>query len=872
MSCPDTETLARHAEAGLDAATAEKVREHVDGCATCRELLVTLVRTSRPTPGAHADLPWDVPLPGTLIGRYRVTGTRGAGGMGVVLAAYDPQLDRQVALKVLRPDLSTESPEQSKLRLVREAQLMARVRHANVVTVHDVVLDGERVFIAMELVEGQTLRDWLEAAPRSADDILERFVAAGRGLAAAHSAGVVHRDFKPDNVLLDARGEVLVSDFGLAWSETAAPLPPGLDGASPLDRGSLAVGTPAYMAPEQLKRERIDARADQYSFCVALWEALQRERPFDEHGQLKSPKRAMPRRVETALRRGLSIAPEARFASMEDLLVPLVPSQARTRAWAIAAAAVLLLAGGLGVRWREQAARCEGPRAQLASAWTPSRLPGAESPAGGPSLRDGLVRQVEGLRAALSSSWDAACGGADERLRTCLQARIDSFAVTTSVLSQRMAEPRVSTALINRVDGPEGCLAGEVLTLLPVPAGGEAAARDARVQALTADALRFAGDLDGAERTAQEAIELAVASTWRPAEADARLSLAQVYRARGRFKEAEAVLGDALLAAEAGRHFEAIARIAVQHVLVVGTQTNRPDDAEPWVKRAEAALEQLPRPRLRAEVDVALSMLRVAQGRFDDAMAVSDRALGWLESRDAVSAADLHALRALNLLQFGLDAQALDEANQAVEARVRLLGENHPLTLHARIAQGEANARLGHTEVALQQLTSALEVAREKKSVNSVSQATALVAMSLALDQAGRKDEAVAAAREADELVRKALGPAHRYVALSTRALGERLFSAGKTEEGLQAMDSALEIGTAAVGEKHRETLETRARRAVMWATLGRAEARRRRSSSSMRSRRRRVTRRCARGEEGARARAVTPLPPCGARAGRGLG
>jgi tetratricopeptide (TPR) repeat protein len=470
--------------------------------------------------------------------------------------------------------------------------------------------------------------------------------------------------------------------------------------------------------------------------------------------------------------------------------------------------------------------RCGPGRQRLEQAWSAKHRDVLASRANVAPLGAQLSARVNELAHHLREEWDRSCGGNDERLRTCLLARIDALEVTATVLTEPQSNVRASSALVARLEGPESCVAGEVLTLLPMPEGGKGAlVQHARAEALRADAFRFAGDLPAADSSARAAILTAKESGWRPVEADARLALAQVHRARGQFKDAEAELGEALLAAEAGRHFEAIARIAVQEVLVVGTQTNRPAEAEPWIRRAEAALEQLPRPRLRAEVDVALTMLRVSQGKFDEALAVSERALKWMEANDPVSTADLRTLRALNFLQFGLDARALDEANVAAEARTRLLGAKHPLSLHARLTQGEANARCGHVKLGLEQLTSALDDARAVKELNAVAVATGMVGLSLALELGGQPAEALNAMKQADELVKSAVGEKHRYAALSSRALAERSFAAGRDDDAFALMQSALEVGAAAVGEVHRETLETKARLALMHARRGKAQA-----------------------------------------------
>jgi serine/threonine protein kinase len=278
---------------------------------------------------------------GSMIGRYEIVRQLGAGGMGIVYLAYDPKLDRPVALKLLRPDKGT-----SQARLLREGQSVARLAHPNVVRVFDVGTDGDELFVAMEYVEGTTLRRWLRAEPRRPRAILEAFTAAGRGLAAAHAVNLVHRDFKPDNVLVGKDGRVVVTDFGLARldaSDLVADADPGGNGGGilgmTLTRTGSVLGTPGYMSPEQLRGETADARSDQFSFCVALWEAMFDARPFAipprpslddvrhavEGGivAVEVPAAMVP--LERALRRGLALATADRFPDMDALLATLEP-------------------------------------------------------------------------------------------------------------------------------------------------------------------------------------------------------------------------------------------------------------------------------------------------------------------------------------------------------------------------------------------------------------------------------------------------------------------------------------------------------------------------------------------------------------------
>ncbi|MCA3013139.1 MAG: serine/threonine protein kinase [Myxococcaceae bacterium] len=838
--CPDPETLASHAEGRLAPAEAEGLRAHLDECGACRELLITLTRSSRASPGSADEVPWDVPGPGTQLGRYRVTGTRGAGGMGVVVSAYDPQLDREVALKLLRPDIDA-APDAARQRLVREAQLMARVRHANVVTVHDVVVDQDRIFIAMELVDGVTVREWLEQAPRSDAEVLRVFIDAGRGLSAAHRAGVVHRDFKPDNVLLDASGQVLVSDFGLAWSKAlpAVARPEARGSTGSASRASATIGTPAYMAPEQLAGAQVDAQADQFSFCVALFEALHGKRPFEAAtraglleaitaGALPAGLRPVSAHLDRAVRRGLSADPTRRFPSLDALLDALAAPMANEgappgRAW-LAGAAVVVLGAGLFGAARLMASRevCRGVPERVRQAVGPHLRATLEERLT-PARAAAMAARLEQLGAALERAWADRCASSEERdrvARTCLSQRAEQLELTAEVLSQPTTELRAAQALVTRLDDAQPCLDGELLTVIPRPAGEgvDALVRTARREALTADALRLAGKPDDARAAAERAVDAAKRAGWRPVEAEARLARAQALRARGAFADAEAELAEALLAAEAGRHFEAIARVAVQHILVVGTQSMRPAEAEPWVRRAEAALEQLPRPRLRAEVDVATTMLRVAQGDLEAALEVSDRALRFTEGRDGLATADLRQLRAQALLQRGLHGRALTESRAAASARVDLLGAAHPLSLHARVTLGDALARAGLAEDAKGLLTETLDALRTRKDVGPMAAATALVALGLALEARGDFAEALAATRQALEVVESVFGPTHRYAALAQRAHGERLRAMGRVDEALAALERAVAVGTTAVGAQHLETLESRASLALTLA------------------------------------------------------
>jgi len=307
----------------------------------------------------------------TRIDRFELIRELGTGGMGSVYAAHDPRLDRTVALKVLAR--TGDGPEGNQ-RLLREAQAMARLRHPNVVAVHEVGTHGDHVFVAMELVDGGTAADWIRGGPRPWRQVLDLLIPVGRGLAAAHAVGLVHRDFKPANVLLGVDGRPLVSDFGLARAgaepgdlrpldsaEVTAEIGRSLVAAQ-LTRTGVLLGTPAYMAPEQFRGAVATVRSDIFAFCVVVWEAIFGRRPFDgdslvelvgaiEAGRLAPTPRgiSVPADLRRQLVRGLAVNPADRHASMTELLHALASAgRSRTLGRGLVAAGAAFAAVSIG--------------------------------------------------------------------------------------------------------------------------------------------------------------------------------------------------------------------------------------------------------------------------------------------------------------------------------------------------------------------------------------------------------------------------------------------------------------------------------------------------------------------------------------------
>jgi tetratricopeptide (TPR) repeat protein/tRNA A-37 threonylcarbamoyl transferase component Bud32 len=398
MGCLEDDTIVAYVERRLPAADRARVMDHLETCSDCLTITNEVMGSGEHNPEPviadadtiHAGPPSNMmmarpPAPperGLVVGRYTVLELIGQGGMGSVYAAHDPQLDRKVAIKLVRSDRLAEAADRA--RLSREARAMAKLSHPNVVTVHDAGQVEQGVFIAMEFVEGTTLARWLHEAPRSWEEVRDVFLLAGKGLAAAHAAGMVHRDFKPENVLIDPTGRVAVTDFGLAVVTGGGPpssVPLAPSSAPGITQTGALVGTPSYMSPEQYNGGTVDARSDQFSFAVAFYEGLYRDRPFQgasiaqlreavTRGVIPNPsteaRANVPEHLWRLVTRALSTEPEERFPTMDALLAQMVatpstvpdapplpppPSRGRTRSnlalalagLAAALAAILLM-------------------------------------------------------------------------------------------------------------------------------------------------------------------------------------------------------------------------------------------------------------------------------------------------------------------------------------------------------------------------------------------------------------------------------------------------------------------------------------------------------------------------------------------------
>ncbi|HVE81913.1 MAG TPA: serine/threonine-protein kinase, partial [Myxococcales bacterium] len=458
---------------------------------------------------------------GAQVGRYLVLGRIGEGGMGVVYAGYDPELDRKVAIKLLRaaPKRGSNDSKDTQARLLREAQALARISHPNVVPVYDVGTYQERVFIAMEFVEGTTAKKWIKEKKPSWREVLEVFTAAGRGLAAAHAAGLVHRDFKPENVLVGRDGRVRVMDFGLARVEDtgaeATVLPQMVRALTEesvpkvaldqLTQEGRILGTPNYMSPEQYTGRSLDARTDQFSFCAALYYGLYRKRPFEPHqmseaaaaifrdgdptqqataavasprlllrGPILEPPRdiKVPAWVRRVMNKGLCLDPDQRYESMEALLAdlgkdPWVP----VRRWGFTAAALVVALGAAAVYQRQSRHEllCTGAEQKLEGVWDSSvaaEVQQAFRKSPKPYAGNALAAATAGLD-AYSKAWASMHREACEATRLRGEQTEQVLSSRMLCLERRLKDLRAVTHLLASASAETIDRAGDAVHALP---------------------------------------------------------------------------------------------------------------------------------------------------------------------------------------------------------------------------------------------------------------------------------------------------------------------------------------------------------------------------------------------------------------------
>ncbi|MDQ3338731.1 MAG: protein kinase [Myxococcota bacterium] len=718
LDCPSADELAAFVAGELGSADGRPLNAHVDSCDECRRVVSALAGEQQGEVAASTRV-----AIGDRLGRFTLMRRLGEGAMGEVFAAHDPELDREVAIKLLR--ISSE-------RLRREARAMARLNHPNVVTVYELGTDGERAFCAMELVDGKTLRGWL-VTPRTWREVLEVAIAVGRGLGAAHAAGLVHRDVKPENVLIARDGRTLVTDFGLAklaQDETARAITAtGEEAVNAMTATGAIVGTPAYMAPEQLAGKGVDERSDQFSYCVTIYEALFDRRPFvaknvDElHVAMRAgpPKladtRSVPVRVVRALERGLALDPAARWPSLDALLAELVPT--RRRGWLVAGAGIAIVAAAAAVFIATRPAEpsiADARRAgeqRIAQAWSAAasdRLRVAFIATGAPNAEEratALAKVLDTYRdtwlAQREDAWSATHVRGEqsvellEKRLDCLDRLADSMNALVTLFAQPIAtEIKRAPELANRLEPAATCKNLHRLiakSLAPTSKAGQ----EAGVMLRELEALQLFGRHAEALRRAEVLVEQTSTLDDPMLHARARYNLGVAQSNAGKYEQAAATLRLAIQDSAAIRDHYMVASAWLRLVSLVGLELGKPDAAQELEPAARAAVAQAG-DDARQVAELAFTLGLVAYGRGDLAKA-RDHMREARARRIALHGAEhpIVASTESNLGAMLMGTGELDEATVVLDharaATLKSLGDKHPLLAQIELNRSSVAAR-----------------------------------------------------------------------------------------------------------------------------------------------------------------------------------
>lgn len=756
----------------------------------------------------------EAPVPARL-GRYVIVDRVGAGGMGVVYSAYDPELDRRVAIKLLK---STSNDIELRARLQREARSMARLTDKNVVAVYDAGEHDGQVFIAMEFVRGQTLHAWIDAGPRPWTETVSLFAQAGRGLAAAHAAGIVHRDFKPDNVLIDEHQRAKVTDFGLARanahpsedpSHGAEGVPSAKTSALVTEHGAL-LGTPSYMSPEQFRGREVDARSDQFSFCVALWEGLYGDRPFEGDnvvdlainvlaGNVRntarpptgvpSPSRggSAPAWLTRVLRRGLSAEASARYPTMHDLLAELGRDPVRARRWWTAGitAAVVASASAAAVhvhRIRAVAA-CRGDAHEQLAAYDlieKDKIATALRSTGSPFGEQTWTHL--GIRLdAYATSWRETAGqtcvdtrvdktrdaASYEGTLDCLEEARDSFLAFIEVLETADKEVvREALTIAWRLPEPSQCAEAALMSRRRLPPSdlvGRAELAAVRRGLADARAEHAAGRYGSAVEQLEMRLEEAKALGWTPLHVDILIELGFVQMLRSAHEPAAVSLEAAFL--EAARDgWDDLAADAAINLVNLEAKQYRTEQAGTWLRLAETMI-------VRNDDENPLR-----QTRFLNA-------------------------RAGLLLRDGAPLRALEDARLGRQLLEEMFGSDHVRVASALGNEAQLLETLQDTSAGLEAARRALEIQEAAFGSEHPAIAGTLGRLGRLLSQKGDFVEAELALGQALEMQERTYGADHLSVAASLNDMGNLYGRQGKLELARGEHERALAIRRRLLGD-----------------------------------------------------------------------
>lgn len=791
---------------------------------------------SAPTPSVRTVGPPRGLRVGTKLDRYVLASALGRGGMGVVYRAYDPKLQREVAIKVVRADWSGRSTD-ARRRFLREARTMARVKHPNIVQVYDVHEAGGRLFIVMELVVGLSARQWCAKKATGWASVLEAYRAAGEGLLAAHLAGVIHRDFKPGNVLVGEDGSVRVTDFGLSRLSTQSPtqesevvvpaVAPSM--LSTITTEGVVMGTPVYMSPEQAMGALADELSDQFSFCVSLWEALYGARPFPDDdidaarlgGPPPRPRSQVPAYVHRALARGLSPSMVDRYPSMRELLAALSGAERHRRMRWVGTGVVLGgAAAAMGVvplvHAQERATCVEGASA-LKDGWTQAerRAVRAGLLGSGASFGGETWVRVEPILDGYADQWSAAWTDAcalqasavpQPAVRACLDEAATQFETEIGVM--READVGVTRGAVHGVESlpePYDCLNVDAVTSR-YPSNPDAVAEVGVVRRTLAEArsLAGAGRLGRARSLAEDARVGAEDAGWMPVVAESQFLLGDVLELEGDYPRAREALETAFeLAMDQGQD-ELAARIARKTCWFEGVRMGRLETGLAWCDFAEnlfargrGAVTQ------RALLAMTRGMLLSDAGRFDDA----ERHLATAVELRREALGDQHPWVAAALKELGVVRRGqgrLDEGRALQEDALAMLeatlGSRHPHTSELHVSLGNLAVEAGEHERAASYYLQALSVAEAGLGSDHPQVGLILSALANARVQQGRLDDAQSIYSRSISILSAPEAGLTTSLGITLRNIGNLHRSRGHTAKARQAYTRARDTFAAVLG------------------------------------------------------------------------
>ena len=805
---------------------------------------------------------------GAAVDRYVIVDELGSGGMGVVYVAYDPELDRRVAIKILHDDLVRDG----RTRLIREAQAIARISHPNVVGVYDVGEISGSVFVAMEMVDGQTLGGWLGEQSRSIPEILAVFAQAGEGLAAAHAADLVHRDFKPDNALHGNDGRVRVLDFGLArgrGTEDSISPADGLTSSGSLDLDLTEVGavmgTPAYMSPEQLAGQVATAASDQFAFCVALYEALYGERPFPSdtfeslatavlEGNIREPPadRKVPGWLRQVILQGLRNEPTERHASMRALLQQLRrdPGQRRRRLGMGAA----VLAGGVlvaALAYRSGAREgspCKAAAEEMQAVWNDERATSIAAAFHDTELpyADDTWSRVEQQLTPYTEAWSEqaveACEATHvahrqsedvlETRRRCLNERLlrlDAFVEVLSEPNATVVDRAVqsSRALPNLA----GCRdVVSLLSQLPPPEDEELRAEvDAIAEALTrakalSDAARYREQLEQISGL----VERAEATAYPPiiARVTHALSGMQIMLDEG---DGTATLHLALNQAIASGDDRLSAMAASELAYHIGYRERLHEQGLEWADVAAALIQRMGGDdKLEVSILNTRAVVASSQGHHDEAQQHFEQMLAKLQAVDPDE--PNVSVGMMNLGGFYAGRRNFERATELFEQAIahteRVLGPQHPRLTRLSANLAMISLMRGDYEEGEKALAKTIELQRVILGERNVEFSRSVTSMAIAKRNLGKTEEAERLHRQALATRRELLAEDHPLIAESLRNLSHVLRDQHRFEKALEMTQEAQKLTERRLAPEHPEHANNGAVAAILLAEIGRyAEA-----------------------------------------------